>query len=128
MLKTEECMQNALDLRREPGLMLGDLPPPAILGLETGPLFINMDRASKRGRLTATSVWRITTKYGLGVTPHGLRHTAITQALDITGGDIRAVQCFSRHKDPRTLILYDDNRTDLGGEVARRVAASFSAF
>ncbi len=127
MLKTEECMQNALDLRRELGLMLGDLLPLAILGLETGPLFINMDRASKRGRLTATSVWRITTKYGLGH-PHGLRHTAITQALDITGGDIRAVQCFSRHKDPRTLILYDDNRTDLGGKVARRVAASFSAF
>ncbi len=96
-------------------------------GLEPGPLFINMDRASKRGRLTATSVWRITRKYGLGH-PHGLRHTAITQALDITGGDIRAVQRFSRHKDPRTLILYDDNRTDLGGEVARRVAASFSAF
>ncbi len=30
MLKTEECMQNALDLRQEPGLMLGDLLPPAM--------------------------------------------------------------------------------------------------
>jgi integrase/recombinase XerC len=37
---------------------------------------------------------------------------------------VRAVQRFSRHKDIRTLQLYDDNRQDLAGEVARRIAAA----
>ena len=55
-------------------------------------------------------------------TPHGLRHTAITAALDVSGGDVRAAARFSRHADGRTLQRYDDNRTDLGGELARRVA------
>jgi integrase len=34
--------------------------------------------------------------------PHGLRHEAITRALDRTHGDIRTVQRFSRHADPKT--------------------------
>ena len=58
------------------------------------------------------------------VRPHGLRHAAITAALDASGGDLRAAQRFSRHRDPRTLCLYDDNRKDLGGDLACRVAAS----
>jgi len=52
----------------------------------------------------------------------GLRHAAIAAALDLTG-DLQAVQRVSRHKDVRTLTIYDDNRQDLGGDVARRVAA-----
>ena len=54
--------------------------------------------------------------------PHGLRHASITAALDITGGDVRAVQRFSRHRNLTTLTVYDDNRLDLGGKVARLVA------
>ena len=42
------------------------------------------------------------------VRPHGLRHAAITAALDLTGGNVRAVQRFSRHRDLRTLTLDDD--------------------
>ena len=38
-------------------------------------------------------------------------------------GNLRAVQRYSRHRDARVLGVYDDNRTDLAGEVARRVAA-----
>jgi len=52
---------------------------------------------------------------------HGLRHAAITTALDWTG-DLRAVQPFSRHQDVRVLTVYDDNRADLGEQVAQRVA------
>ena len=33
---------------------------------------------------------------------------------------------FSRHKDMRVIERYDDNRADLAGEVARKVAASVS--
>jgi len=42
----------------------------------------------------------------------------------MTGGNVRAVQRFSRHRDVRVLERYDDNRRDLGGEVAKQVAAS----
>ncbi len=62
---------------------------------------------------------------GLGLgRPHGLRHAAITEALDLLGGDVRRVQRFSRHRDVRVLNAYDDNRQDLAGEVARIVAAN----
>jgi hypothetical protein len=46
----------------------------------------------------------------------------MTAALYLTG-DLRAVQRFRCQKDVRTLTIYDDNRQDLGGDVARRVAA-----
>jgi integrase/recombinase XerC len=97
-------------------------------GMMDGPLFVNFDRAGKGSRLTGRSVARIIDNLGeavgLKVRPHGLRHAAITEALDKTNGNFRMTQKFSRHRDPRVLGLYDDNRQDLGGEVARLVAAS----
>ncbi len=97
-------------------------------GSQPGPLFLNMDRAGKGQRLTGRSVVRILARLGAGVglsvRPHGLRHAAITEALEVTGGDVRKVQRFSRHRDVRTVALYDDNRRDIAGEVARIVAAS----
>ena len=38
------------------------------------------------------------------------------------GDNLRAVQRFSRHRDPRVLSVYDDNREDLGGRIAVLVA------
>ena len=99
----------------------------AARGGAPGPLFVNMDRARKGDRLTGRSVARLVGSLGeavgLTVRPHGLRHAAVTAALDLTGGDVRKVQRFSRHRDLRTLTRYDDNRLDLGGDVARLVAA-----
>jgi integrase/recombinase XerC len=96
-------------------------------GTEDGPLSVNFDRAGKGRRLTGSAVYftirQLGTKAGLTVRPHGLRHLAITSALDLTNGDVRAVQKFSRHKDVRVLNTYDDNRQDLAGDVARLVAA-----
>jgi integrase/recombinase XerC len=59
---------------------------------------------------------------GLRTWPHVLRHTAVTQALQLTNGDFRKVARFSRHADIRTIQHYDDNREDLGGQVAQMVA------
>jgi integrase/recombinase XerC len=60
-------------------------------------------------------------KAGVKVKPHGLRHAAITKALEETHGNLRAVQKFSRHKDPKMLMVYDDARQDLQGQVAELV-------
>lgn len=98
----------------------------AVRGSALGPVFVNFDRTSKGGRLTGSAVYFIVgelgTEAGLTVRPHGLRHLAITSALDLTKGDMRAVPKFSRHKDVRVLNAYDDNRQDLAGDVARLVA------
>ncbi|MFY0539941.1 tyrosine-type recombinase/integrase [Nannocystis pusilla] len=100
----------------------------AARGDEPGPLFLNAHRGVQdHTRLSTRSIARmlavLAKKAGLGhVRPHGLRHTAITVALKLCGGDLRRVQDFSRHKDPRTVIKYDDNRRDRGGQVAAKVA------
>ena len=102
--------------------------PPGGTGTEAGPLFLNFDRAGKGGRLTGTSLYRIVRELGgdagIQVRPHGLRHAATTEALDLTGGDVRSVRRFSRHAKLDTLMDYDDNRADLAGEIARRLAAA----
>jgi integrase/recombinase XerC len=98
-----------------------------VRGDQPGPLFTNFDRAGKGQRLTGRSIHRLIKRLGsqagLEAWPHGLRHSAITDALDLTG-DVRKVQRFSRHRDLQTLTLYDDNRLDLGGEVAKLVAGA----
>jgi integrase/recombinase XerC len=95
-------------------------------GDEPGPLFTRLDPgATGLEWITGDSVNRIVNKIGksAGLTPkvraHGLRHQRITRALDLTNGNVRKVQTLSRHADPRTLLLYDDNRRDDAGELAR---------
>jgi integrase/recombinase XerC len=97
-------------------------------GLEPGPLFLNFDRAGKGQRLTSTSIYRIVRELGdqvqVRARPHGLRQAAITAVLDLSQGDVRAAARFSRHSDIRTLTVYDDNRQDQGGKMARLVASA----
>lgn len=99
----------------------------AARGSVAGPLFTSQDRARKgSGRLTDSAVYRLVRdlgkKAGIKARPHGLRHSAITDALDRTNGNIRAVRKFSRHKDFNVLVVYDDNRSDLAGDIARLVS------
>jgi integrase/recombinase XerC len=114
-------------------------------GVAPGPLFLARGGRRRAGRLTERSVAKVLERLalldgmlrvesrlvngrvrrvreGVIVRPHGLRHTAITQALDRTNGDVRAVQVFSRHADPRVIMRYDDNREDIGGRIAELVA------
>jgi integrase/recombinase XerC len=101
----------------------------AVRGNEPGPLFVTFDTSrghAGRGRLTGSGLWSIVRLLGVSanlvVWPHGLRHGSITQALNVTNGDLRRVQRFSRHRDIRTLMLYDDNRQALAGDVAELVS------
>ena len=98
----------------------------ALRGSAPGPLLLNLDRRTAGGRLTGGGVYAILARLGEGigveVRPHGLRHAAITSALDATAGDVRRVQRFARHRDVKVTIRYDDNRADLAGAVAALVA------
>jgi integrase/recombinase XerC len=95
----------------------------------TGPLFVSCDRgggpkpgARLSGEGICDAVRRLGTAAGHRARPHGLRHQAITEALDKTGGDVRRVMKFSRHAKPETLLLYDDARRDDAGEIAELLA------
>lgn len=113
------------------------MPPPVVSALtawiqtrgdQPGPLFTRGDRPGSAERLTgrgvAKVVARLSRRAGLShpARPHGLRHAGITRALDVTGGDVRAVRRFSGHAKLDTLIVYDDARQDLRGQVARLVS------
>jgi site-specific recombinase XerD len=67
--------------------------------------------------LSTRMIGKIVKKYadyaGLGhLSPHDLRRTAITRALDL-GESIREVQMMSGHKDIRSLMKYDHGRENL---------------
>lgn len=97
-----------------------------VLAETSGPVFVSLDRRAGGSRLWPASLTRIVRQLsraaGVPTSPHGLRHSAITEALTATGGNVRDVQRFSRHVDIRTVLIYDDNREDAGGTVAELVA------
>jgi hypothetical protein len=102
-----------------------------------GPLFVRVgkgDRILSGKRLSGDGIHKILgtmgDKLGGVIRPHGLRHAAITAALEETNGNVRATREFSGHASVEVLMKYDDNRKDIGGEVAskviRRIAKLFS--
>jgi integrase/recombinase XerC len=88
------------------------------------PLFSALDPVNCGHRLTGTAVYQIVDRIARNaeipkqMSPHRIRHSAITAALDATNGNVRKVQKLSRHKKLDTLMLYDDNRTNMQGEVS----------
>jgi integrase/recombinase XerD len=67
--------------------------------------------------ISSTMAWHIVRKWGrfTGVgklSPHDLRRTAITRALD-QGLSYRQVQMMSGHRDPKTVMRYDHGRENL---------------
>ena len=116
------------------------LPPPtvqalaawvAVRGAHDGPLFTNFDRAAKGdGRLTGNYLYKMVRARGraagVPVAPHGLRHTAITEACKAAqsaGMGLEEVLDFSRHKDVRVLMIYRDRERNVQGTLAALVAA-----
>jgi len=67
--------------------------------------------------LSPRMVQKIVSKWGSftgvgDVSPHDLRRTAITRALEM-GQSYRQVQMMSKHKDPKTVMRYDHGRENL---------------
>jgi integrase/recombinase XerC len=85
-------------------------------GESSDPLFISLDRRSKGHRLDGSTIYRLVRKFSESagidrvVSPHRIRHSAITAYLDASDGNIRAAQSLSRHANLNTLNRYDDNR------------------
>jgi integrase len=86
----------------------------AIDGRETGPLVLTRCGTRMNRAAAARTVARLARDAGIGkhITPHSLRHSAITAALN-AGVSLRDVQQFARHADPRTTLRYDRARQSL---------------
>lgn len=83
------------------------------------PLFIGLAYNKPSTRLTTRSIRRIITKMLIDnncknkrVTPHSLRHTAITSLVKANDNDLLQAQVFARHSDVNTTTIYiaEDNR------------------
>lgn len=87
------------------------------------PLFCATHKGYWGNRLHTHSIYKLVQKYAklAGIdkvmSPHRIRHSSITEALNLTNGDVRKVQKLSRHSNLNTLMIYDDNRQNLQGEV-----------
>jgi len=86
-------------------------------------LFVSVNIGYRDGRLSTQGIYNIVSDRckDAGITktmsPHRVRHSSITAALEATGGDVRRVQKLSRHSSLNTLLIYDDNRKNHQGEV-----------
>jgi integrase/recombinase XerC len=111
--KTVEAIAEWLESRCQ---TLGGYEPSA-------PLFISLSNSSKGHRLTGDAIYNLVcetaVKAGIAkrMSPHRIRHSGITAALEATNGDVRRVQKLSRHKNVQTLLTYDDHRRNSQGEI-----------
>ncbi len=82
---------------------------------EEGPIFLNHDATRRLDRHAATRIVKRLAKNGgidKSISPHSLRHSFITAALD-AGVALRDVQEAASHADPRTTMRYDRARRSL---------------
>jgi len=94
----------------------------------TGPLLLSCDHRKEYAgtRLTRDGLYSVVMSFGeaigVRVTPHKLRHSAITEVLRLNGGNLVEAQDFSRHSDPRTLMIYNDNANKAQGKMTRKLS------
>jgi integrase/recombinase XerC len=73
------------------------------------PLFVALDFQHKGHRITGDGIYKLVRRYckQAGITkrmsPHRVRHSSITAALDATDGNVRKVQKLSRHRQMMTI-------------------------
>ncbi|MUH00627.1 tyrosine-type recombinase/integrase [Scytonema sp. UIC 10036] len=95
------------------------------------PLFSALDFHNLGHQLCGDMISKIVQKYckaaGINkqMSAHRIRHSSITTALDQSGGDVRKVQKLSRHAKIETLMIYDDNRLCVQGELSDLLADLF---
>lgn len=102
--KTAQAIMEWLNARKETNL--------------NQPLFIALNPSYRGRRLTGNSIALIVKKTAAKVgikkkmSPHRMRHSAITAALEATNGNVVMVQKLSRHTRVETLLVYNDNRVN----------------
>jgi integrase/recombinase XerC len=101
-----------------------------IRGLDQGPLFCGIDKGGRlKGALTGNGLYDLIKtlgkKVGINTRVHGIRHTAITQAVraaSVANLDLSKVMQFSRHSSLNVLEIYLDNERNYQGQISSLVA------
>ncbi len=101
-----------------------------IRGTHDGPLFYGIDKGGTlKGALTGNGLYDLTRalgkRVGINTRVHGIRHTAITQAVRAASAaslDLSKVMQFSRHSSLNVLEIYLDNDRDYQGQISSLVA------
>lgn len=99
-------------------------------GHKESALFVNIARNNPCKnlpvRLSYSGLYKILARYGdqmgFNMSPHKIRHSAITALLHATQGNIVEVQRFSRHMHPASVLVYNDNREDAQGKMSKLLA------
>ncbi|MGO9571930.1 MAG: tyrosine-type recombinase/integrase [Desulfomonilaceae bacterium] len=104
-----------------------------VRGAHTGPVFVGCTMKGKktRKRMSPISIYKVVRsigeRVGIRTRPHGLRHTAISEAVRLVqqnGMDLTSVLKFSRHSNMSTLQYYIDQESRIQGKIADLVAAA----
>jgi integrase len=81
--------------------------------------------------LSDHGIYKLVREYGMEqgrrIWPHGLRHSAITQAVLASQADgisLLEVRQYSRHANVNQLVTYFDQTRDVQGHLAERVATA----
>lgn len=95
-------------------------------GEHAGPFFTNFSYAHDNNcRMTASGMAKMVKTVGraagVETSPHGIRHTAITNAVD-RSKDMMKVLAFSRLSDLRTLKIYYDQQAGSAAEIAELIS------
>ncbi len=106
-----------------------------VRGSEPGAIFTSLHRGCRGAMLNASGFNQILHRRALEagislkafaaakrghVTPHGLRHTAVTEVIRADG--LAAAQAFARHKNPATTQRYNDDKDVLARAGQRTIA------
>ncbi len=97
-----------------------------------GPLFTTLKpgKAHTGERLTYPGLYSMYQDYakriGIGhVRPHGLRHTAASEISRLTNGNVNFGIALTRHRDPKTFMVYNDPRMSMAREATEILAAGY---
>lgn len=95
-------------------------------GRKKGPLFVNVDNAHEKKRLSRQSAYRgltaLTEKViGKKLSPHKFRHFYATEALDVTDHNKDLAMKFTRHKSREVFDRYEDEREDYAKEIGKKI-------
>jgi len=108
-----------------------------VRGPQAGPLFVRVrnGRFVTKARLQGDGIYRIVVALGEAiksprkVRPHGIRHTAISEATRAARAahlGLEAVMAFSDHQNVQTLKFYLDEEDGMQKQVAQMVAAQLT--
>jgi integrase/recombinase XerC len=104
-----------------------------VRGDQDGPLFTTLGRGrDASARLTYRGLYDVVHQVGRGVDadchPHGLRHFAATECLRLSNGNLVLAMALTRHKDPRTLMVYNDTALTRAREAMEIIASGVPVY